>query len=187
MGEAVDVSVWDAYYAGGRWFRPVMDEEKEFLRRSAGLGTGRTALDVGCGTGGFAEFLHAEGCAVLGVDYSETAISLAQSKFAAISGLEFRHLDAASDTWENLPSYHLISTRLTYAFIDQKAEFLKKVRDHLIPGGVFHVMTPLAANLPESRSGIGITKDELEEMICGWSSVEEKELDAQHVAFTLTV
>ncbi|MEW1639340.1 class I SAM-dependent methyltransferase [Streptomyces sp. NPDC093801] len=187
MGDTIDVSVWNDFYDAGRWFRPVMDEEREALRRMVGHGPGRMALDVGCGTGGFAKFLAEEGYSVLGVDYSAKAVELAQSSNAETLGLQFMCLDAEGDDWEDLPAYDLISTRLTYAFIGQKSDFLKKVRGRLTPGGVFQVMTPLAEKLPESRRSIGITADELEEMCQGWSSVEETVLDAQHTIYTLTV
>ncbi|MGW2672513.1 class I SAM-dependent methyltransferase [Streptomyces sp. NPDC001272] len=187
MSEALDVSVWDAYYADGRHFRPVMDEEREALRRMAAPRPGLSALDVGCGTGEFAKCLTEEGYSVLGVDYSAKAIEIAQSSFTETGGLRFMCLNAEGDAWETVESYDLISTRLVYAFIEQKQEFLKRVRDHLSPGGSFHVMTPLAESLPEGRKSIGITANELEEMCQGWSSVQEYALDAQHTAYTLTV
>ncbi|MEU2395098.1 class I SAM-dependent methyltransferase [Streptomyces sp. NPDC007369] len=187
MREPVDVSAWDAYYAAGRWFRPVMEEERELFRRVVGHGSGRSALDVGCGTGGFAKFLTEVGYRVRGVDCSSEAIERARSNFSDIDGLHFACLNAEGDGWEGLSAYDVISARLTYAFIERKSEFLKDIRDHLNPGGVFHVMTPLSSRLPENRSGIGITAVEVEELCQGWNSVHEYALDAAHVAYTLTV
>ncbi|MGW2748066.1 class I SAM-dependent methyltransferase [Streptomyces sp. NPDC001450] len=187
MRTVVAVDEWDAHYAAGRRFRPVTSEEEAAFERNVGAGDGLTALDVGCGTGGFAKYLSEQGYTVLGVDYAETAISLANSKYRETPGLSFQHWNAEGRKWEKLPAYDLISSRLSYAFIQEKAEFLKNVRDHLSPGGVFHVMTPHADRLPPPRRGIGVTAEEVEELRHGWTVVKEYDLDSQHVCYTLTL
>lgn len=68
---------WEAHYAAGRDFRPVLSEEETTFDQHVGRGIGLTALDIGCGTGGFARFLREHGYSVLGVDYAEAAVSRA--------------------------------------------------------------------------------------------------------------
>lgn len=53
MSGFVAVSEWDAHYAAGRNFRPVMSEEQAVFERHVGSGDGLSALDVGCGSGCF--------------------------------------------------------------------------------------------------------------------------------------
>ncbi|MEW2709491.1 class I SAM-dependent methyltransferase [Streptomyces albidoflavus] len=187
MRTVVAVDEWNAHYAAGRDFRPVTNEEGTAFAANVGPGGGRSALDIGCGTGGFASFLHDQGYAVTGVDYAKEAISTAAVRYRSAPGLTFRHWNAESDSWEELPPHELISCRLSYAFIQRKAEFLENVKSRLSVGAVFYVMTPLADRLPPDRSGIGISAEEIEELRCGWNSVREWELDAQHVCYALTL
>ncbi|MFE4337375.1 class I SAM-dependent methyltransferase [Streptomyces sp. NPDC056831] len=132
MSGFVAVSEWDAHYAAGRNFRPVMSEEQTVFERHVGTGDGLSALDVGCGTGEFAAYLNERGYNVLGVDYAETAVSLARSRYQGTSGLSFQCWNAEGEEWATLPVYDVISSRLSYAFIQEKGEFLKMVRDHLM-------------------------------------------------------
>ena len=187
MRTVVAVDEWDAHYAAGRGFRPVTSEEEAVFGRNVGTGDGLTALDVGCGTGGFAKYLSEQGYTVLGADYAETAISLAISKYQQTPGLSFQKWNAEEQQWGKLPTYDLITSRLSYAFIQDKTELLKNVRDHLAPRGIFHVMTPLADKLPPSRRGIGVTAEEVEELCHGWTEIKECTLDSQHACYTLTL
>ncbi|MEU3330030.1 class I SAM-dependent methyltransferase [Streptomyces albus] len=179
-------ATWDARYAAGRRYRPVSPEEEELFRRTVGPGAGRHALDIGCGTGGFAGFLHALGYAVTGTDFASTAVSLARAEHRA-PNVNFACMDADGE-WQELKSqrFDVISCRLSYAFIRDKEKFLNRVRKHLRPEGVFHVMTPCADHVPEPRKGTGLTAAELEELRQGWSQSSEYDLDSEHkwLAFT---
>ncbi|MEU4755481.1 class I SAM-dependent methyltransferase [Micromonospora tulbaghiae] len=187
MRTVVAVDEWNAHYAAGRDFRPVTSEEAVAFDLNVGEGEGRSALDIGCGTGGFASFLRERGYSVTGVDCASEAISTATARHGSTSALSFRHWNAETDSWAEFPAHDFISCRLSYAFIQRKVEFLRNVKSSLSIGGVFYVMTPLADKLPPDRSGIGISAEEAEELRCGWNSVREWELDAQHVCYTLTL
>ncbi|MFD4224722.1 class I SAM-dependent methyltransferase [Streptomyces griseus] len=186
MRTLVAAGQWAAHYTAGRDFRPVLEEEMATFDRRMGVARGRSALDIGCGTGGFARFLHSRGYSVLGIDYAESAISLADSQSAKKAEIRFKCRDAEEDTWEDLPVFDLITCRLSYAFIQNKKELLHKVKNHLVQHGVFYVMTPIASSLPMGREETGITSEEIEELCTGWSTAENTEIDPQHVAYALT-
>ncbi|MFI9724551.1 class I SAM-dependent methyltransferase [Streptomyces sp. NPDC052396] len=187
MRTVVAVEEWNAHYAAGHDFRPVTSEEKTAFGLNVGSGEGRSALDIGCGTGGFASFLRDQGYSVTGVDYAREAISMATARHGSAACLSFRHWNAESGSWPELPSYDLISCRLSYAFIQKKAEFLERVKSRLSPRGIFYVMTPHTDKLPLSRSGIGVSLEEVEELCRGWSCVKDWVLDAQNVCYALTL
>ncbi|MFI5690071.1 class I SAM-dependent methyltransferase [Streptomyces sp. NPDC051636] len=187
MRTVVAVDEWNAHYAAGRDFRPVTREEGGAFDLNVGPGEGRSALDIGCGTGGFASFLRDQGYLVTGADYSEAAISTAVARYGSTASLSFRCWNAEADSWAAFPRHDLISCRLSYAFIQGKGKFLRSVKSHLSPGGVFYVMTPHSDKLPPARSDIGVSVEEVEELRFGWSSVKEWILDAQHVCYALTL
>ncbi|MGW0121764.1 class I SAM-dependent methyltransferase [Streptomyces sp. NPDC003327] len=186
MRTLVPVDRWDAHYAAGRDFRPVLDEEETVFDHRVGPGQNRCALDVGCGTGGFARFLHTRHYTVHAIDYAEAAIDLATARSADTPGITFEQRNAETDPWADLPPFDLITCRLSYAFIQNKQKFLHNVGNHLTSGGMLYVMTPLADTLPAQRRETGITPQEIEELHDGWTTVEQDALDAQHTAYTLT-
>ncbi|MFE1545779.1 class I SAM-dependent methyltransferase [Streptomyces microflavus] len=178
---------WDAHYAAGLDFRPVLEEETATFDERVGAGNDRSALDIGCGTGGFARFLHGRGYTVLGIDYADAAITRANSHSPQKAGISFACRDAEEDSWEDLPVFDLITCRLSYAFIDNKKEFLKKVKTHLAPCGIFYVMTPIVDALPVERKDTGITAEETQELCSGWSTVEKSAIDPQHAIYALSL
>ncbi|MFJ8856453.1 class I SAM-dependent methyltransferase [Streptomyces sp. NPDC102437] len=177
---------WEAHYAAGRDFRPVLCEEETTFDQNVGRGIGLTALDIGCGTGGFARFLRERGYSVLGVDYAEAAVSRATSRSQNTTDISFQCWNAEGGQWTGIPTYDLISCRLSYAFIQNKTQFLNNVKTHLPTGGVFYVMTPLSDNLPPERRRTGISAEEIEELCDGWTAVKETELDIHHACYALT-
>ncbi|MFC9654156.1 MULTISPECIES: class I SAM-dependent methyltransferase [unclassified Streptomyces] len=187
MRTVIPVHEWDAHFAAGRDFRPVTSDESRAFDLNIGPGAGRSALDIGCGTGGFASFLQERGYAVVGADYAGAAISAASARHHTTTGLSFRRWNAEVDSWVEFPARDLISCRLSYAFIQNKTGFLANVRAHLSPGGIFYVMTPLSAELPPNRKETGVTAEEIEELHRGWHSIKEWSLDAQHAVYVLTL
>lgn len=179
MAEYTSVTEWDAHYAGGRGFRRVIDAEVALLAEHLGPGDGRRALDVGCGTGGYAHTVHGLGYQVLGVDYAPSAISTSRDRYEPLDGLQFQQWDAEGDAPALLPwpRFALVTCRLSYAFIQDKPRFLQLVRSLLEPGGALHITTPLVERLPEERRGIGITSAEADQLREGWSSTLEYDLD----------
>ena len=77
--------------------------ELEMICRSLGLEKGRRLLDVACGAGGPARFVaRAKGCAVVGVDNSESAIATA-TRLAGEDGLQDRVTFQVADAATRLP------------------------------------------------------------------------------------
>ncbi|MFE7412711.1 class I SAM-dependent methyltransferase [Streptomyces laurentii] len=187
MPVSADVSLWESYYAGGRDFRPVLDEEKSAFDKTVPPRPGSTAIDIGCGTGGFARFLRERSYTVLGLDCSSHAAAKATAASAHDPGATFRPWNAETDSWNSVPAADLISCRLSYAFIRDKTSFLQRVRSRLLPGGVFYVMTPVAEDLPDQRKETGISAEEARKLCEGWASVDELRLDAHHVRYAMTV
>lgn len=179
MSAVVTVGAWEAHYAAGRGFRPVMSNEQHTFERHVGpaAAAGLTALDIGCGTGEFAHYLTTCGYDVLGVDCAATAISRATNRYSDTANLSFRCWDAENEQWDDLPQFSVITTRLSYAFIKDKTEYLKRVRTHLAPGGHFHVMTPRREKLPPERRNTGINETEVTDLCAGWAHVKRHELD----------
>ncbi|MFD4376843.1 class I SAM-dependent methyltransferase [Streptomyces sp. NPDC058486] len=186
MSIPVDVSKWETHYAAGRDFRPVLDEEMTAFDESVPESLGRRALDIGCGTGGFARFLRTRDFTVLGLDCSESAVSKATATSRNLQGISFSKWNAETDSWQNIPTVDLISCRLSYAFIQDKKKFLQNVWENLVPGGIFYVMTPMSQELPTERKATGISRAEGAELCEGWASVRELQLDAHHVRYALT-
>lgn len=96
--------------SGHHWFEPIADHlGSAYLRYSFTKGTeqevdalvewlslepGMRVLDVGCGPGRHAHALARRGCAVTGIDISDTFIELART--SAPPGAEFHRMDARS-------------------------------------------------------------------------------------------
>jgi 2-polyprenyl-3-methyl-5-hydroxy-6-metoxy-1,4-benzoquinol methylase len=174
---------WDPLWASGRRYRSIGTEEQQLTRHFLGAGRGRPALDIGCGDGALARYLHADlGYRTTAIDCSFAALEIAQAEKDGNDeneGPVFQQLDIETDESSVLPDagYALITCRLVFAFIKDKPAFLDRVRCLLPPGGTFWVVTPLAERLPEERKSIGITVQETELLTAPWSSVKSEDLD----------
>lgn len=103
--------------------------------------TGRTVLDVACGTGYGASLLKEAGAQmVYGVDISPEAIEFAAQAYGGES-VVFEIGDA-----ENLElpcPFDVITSFETIEHVDHPSDLLRGVTRHLAPGGVFCVSTPV--------------------------------------------
>ena len=64
---------------------PSIHKRIALLRKYAGSGAGRKALDLGCGSGGFSAVLRSMGFDTCGVDISSQAVRTASAKYPDIS------------------------------------------------------------------------------------------------------
>lgn len=177
-------SYWEPLWALGRRYRQLDDAERRLLDEHLGPGRARPALDIGSGDGTMTRHLHHElGYRTTGVDCSPSAIALATAQDPGpCPGPVWTCLDITTDDLTALPelAYAVITCRLVYRWMDDKAEFLNRVRQLLAPGGVFWVVTEITGRRTTTDPavlGLGITPAEAETLTAGWSAVRTTELD----------
>ena len=99
---------------------------------------GKTVLDVGCGTGNFAFKVAKKNAKyVLGIDYAEQAIVLAQKKHKH-PNLQFKKINA-KDVKEK---FDIIVSIGTLEHMDKPYEMLKNFKKHLKPNGKMIITSP---------------------------------------------
>lgn len=179
---ASPVSYWEPLWASGRRYRHITDTEAELLADHLGPGHGRPALDVGCGDGSLTRLLHNQlGYQAVGIDCAPSAISLATGAGPAAGRPHFQVMDFAADRLDELPdpAYAAITCRLVFRFIADKDTFLNRVRQLLVPGGTFWVVTELADRRADDDplKSLGITAPEVELLTSRWSTLAAVDLD----------
>ena len=97
----------------------------------------RKVIDVGCGTGLFAYKIAKKGAHVLGIDFSEEAISIAQKKFNH-PNLKYKKMD----TKKINEKYDVIVSIRTLEHMDNPFEILKLFKKHLNPKGKIIITSP---------------------------------------------
>ncbi|MFP1629859.1 class I SAM-dependent methyltransferase [Streptomyces sp. 5K101] len=173
---------WEPLWSQGRRYRQLDDTENRLLEDHLGPGRDRPALDIGCGDGSLARRLADLGYRTTGIDCSPSAIALAAAQDAG-PGHEpvWRCMDFTTDDLRALPesAYAVVTCRLVYRWIDDKAAFLDRVRHILAPGGTFWVVTEIAGRRPatDPLQGLGITPAQAEILTAGWSAVQTADLD----------
>lgn len=111
------------------------------LRHAGPLGPGRSVLDVGCGNGSTVAAFLGMGCKVVGIDLSETGVTLART---AYPNGRFEVLDASGNLLEKLqenPFDVIISTEVVEHLYDPRS-FAEACYSALKPGGKFICTTP---------------------------------------------
>ncbi|WP_406840864.1 methyltransferase domain-containing protein [Streptomyces sp. AHU1] len=112
-----------------------------------------------------------------GVGCSPSAIALAAAQDAG-AGHEpvWRCMDITTGDLRALPepTHAVVTCRLVYRWIDDKAAFLDRVRHLLAPGGTFWVVTEIAGRRPaiDPLQGLGITPAQAEILTAGWSGIQ---------------
>ncbi|MDG9720455.1 class I SAM-dependent methyltransferase [Streptomyces sp. DH24] len=180
---ASPVDYWEPLWASGRRYRQITDTETRLLAGHLGPGHGRPALDVGCGDGALARHLHHQlGYRTTGIDCAPSAVTVATDAGPNSSRQpRFQVMDFAADDLSELPdpAYAVITCRLVFRFITDKAVFLEKVRQLLVPGGTFWMVTELADRRADDDplKSLGITTPDVELLTARWSTVTAVDLD----------
>ncbi|POX52828.1 class I SAM-dependent methyltransferase [Streptomyces sp. Ru72] len=178
--ETSTAGYWESSWTDGRRYREVSSAEATLLTDRVGPGRGRPALDIGTGDGALARHLDRLGYRTTGVDFSPSAIAAAQSSRRG-DGPTWCLMNFTADDLGALPerAYAVVTCRLVYRWMDDKAAFLDRVRQVLAPGGTFWVVTELAGRREEGdpRKHLGITAAEAETLTAGWSVVRTADLD----------
>ncbi|MFD7853414.1 class I SAM-dependent methyltransferase [Streptomyces microflavus] len=173
---------WEPLWAQGRRYRQLDDAENRLLEDHLGPGRDRPALDIGCGDGSLTRRLAQLGYRTTGIDCSPSAIALAAPQGPGPRREPaWRCMDITTDDLGVLPepAYAVITCRLVYRWIDDKAAFLDRVRHLLAPGGAFWVVTEISGRraTTDPLQGLGITPAQAETLTTGWSSVHTADLD----------
>ncbi|MFH8520628.1 class I SAM-dependent methyltransferase [Streptomyces gelaticus] len=173
---------WEPLWSQGRRYRQLDDTENRLLKNRLGTGRDRPALDIGCGDGSLARRLAELGYRTTGIDCSPSAVALAAAQAPGPGRVPvWRCMDITTDDLGALPeaAYAVITCRLVYRWIDDKAAFLDRVRHLLAPGGTFWVVTEIAGRRPatDPLQNLGITPAETEILTAGWSAVHTADLD----------
>ncbi|MGW1893967.1 class I SAM-dependent methyltransferase [Streptomyces sp. NPDC002004] len=173
---------WERLWSQGRRYRQLDDTENRLLEDQLGPGRDRPALDIGCGDGSLTRRLAELGYLTTGIDCSPSAVALAAAQDPE-SGHEpvWRCMDITTDDLSALPepAYAVITCRLVYRWIGDKAAFLDRVRHLLAPGGTFWVVTEIAGRraATDPLQDLGITPAQAEILTAGWSALHTADLD----------
>lgn len=102
---------------------------------------GKRVLDIACGTGYGSQMLFKAGAkSVVGVDICSQTIDDAKQNYQA-PGVEFVCADA--EQFERLEMFDVIVSFETIEHLKHPDNFLKRIRQHLLPDGVFLLSAPL--------------------------------------------
>jgi|GEM_PF-630790 len=133
---------WDVCYEDGRNFA-VFSEI--LLERIVGVAQNNNVnlentLDIGCGTGDLVDSLSRciPGSFVEGIDFSHSAIKIAQERYSKLS---FSVMNIESDLLDK--KWGVITCSLVYAFMQDKKHFLEKVKTILHNDGIFILNSPV--------------------------------------------
>jgi ubiquinone/menaquinone biosynthesis C-methylase UbiE len=83
------------------------EEDAEWLEQLLGPGNGRPCLDVGCGTGRYAERLTGMGYHVYGIDLSADQLRIAKARARRIALGDARHLPIRAESVDTVVSLYL--------------------------------------------------------------------------------
>ncbi|MFE7028862.1 class I SAM-dependent methyltransferase [Streptomyces sp. NPDC057621] len=183
MTTTATAAYWEPLWAGGRRYRQLDGTENRLMDECLGPGHGRPALDIGCGDGTLARHLHHKlGYRTTGIDISPSAVALAAAHDEDPGpGPVWRCADITTSDLAGLPepAYAVITCRLVYRWMDDKAAFVDRVRHLLVPGGTFWVVTEIAGRRENTDPlhSLGISPAQTETLTCGWSTVRTADLD----------
>jgi len=108
---------------------------------------GDRVLDVGSAAGAVTHFLSTFGCAVVGVDLSETGVARARERFPS---LRFEVADAAALPFEDASFDKAVAADVTEHMDDEALRgMLAEARRVLVPGGTLSIHTPNPKHLIE--------------------------------------
>ena len=138
---------WNSTYTNGMKYRQFESVDVyNFIKNKFIYGD---VLDIGCGAGEFSIELAQQGLNVTGVDISDVAIEKAKAN-AMIANVKVEFIVGDINTVTNLNNnvtpkntFDTITCKLVYAFIENKEDFIHKVKDLLKDGGTFFISTPV--------------------------------------------
>lgn len=163
---------WDAIFDIGTKYKDLnevfISQLTEEFKSLTGIKLSHV-VDLGCGTGETLARFCKEGVGVTGVDFSTVAFK--KAKATLLSCISEAFLIEAD--LENLDKVRIETTvgilwlcKLVLAFIKDKTEFLKNVRDKMNKGDAFFLMTPVLHDgvvyQKEDKPGIAVRLEEVD-------------------------
>jgi 2-polyprenyl-3-methyl-5-hydroxy-6-metoxy-1,4-benzoquinol methylase len=173
---------WNEIYSSGADFRAISRRDIDSMLEYLPSPTHATSLDIGCGTGQLTRELWHRGFAPTGIDTSEAAIKLAKSYTVLDdSQIKYRIFDLETQDAADLGAtqFTLITCKLVYAFINDKAAFLRNVSRLLAKDGVFVILTPLKDQVPKEKAHIAVEYDQTLRQLEVLFAVETQRDDTQ--------
>ncbi|MFD9356424.1 class I SAM-dependent methyltransferase [Streptomyces sp. NPDC060031] len=169
---------WAPTHAGGWDERfiaqhgPITPAEQQFVNDHVLIRTaGRTAVEVGCGTGRFAHQLHhAHGYHVTGLDLAHANLQLARVRGEAPGLLYMRH-DVETGPPPHLPvdGIDLVVARQTTLYLRDPQRWIHQVRTRwLRPGGCLYLQV-LGDEFDDQRVG-RIGPENIASYTVGWAT-----------------
>jgi 2-polyprenyl-3-methyl-5-hydroxy-6-metoxy-1,4-benzoquinol methylase len=142
---AAPVAYWEDRYAGDG---PVWSgaPNATLVDVLGGLAPGR-ALDLGCGEGGDAVWLAAQGWTVTGIDIAPTAIARARAAAAAagLSGDRIRFLAADLAAVAHDEQFDLVTASFFHSTVElPRTDILRRAAERVAPGGHLFLLTHAA-------------------------------------------
>lgn len=136
---------WSSQYATGADFRSLHPAELLQVLTYVNGDLPQRCLDIGCGTGSLTRELYHHGYECTGVDISHQAVEIANKATMFNKKLRYVHANFESDTPVAIfdAPFSLITCKLVYAFISDKAAFLDKVYKIMSDDSVFVIITPI--------------------------------------------
>lgn len=108
---------------------------------------GKKVLDIGCGQGHFVDVAGRAGFEVLGIEVSESAVSVCQS-----FSLPVVRMDLFSPKLQ-IESYDICTMFEVLEHVPDPAKFLARAEELLRPGGILYLTTPNFASLDRRLLG----------------------------------
>jgi cyclopropane fatty-acyl-phospholipid synthase-like methyltransferase len=139
-----------------------------------------SVLDVGCGAGDLSISIAKRGCSVFGIDLSDKAIEICQSKISSLepsiqSNIEFRLGDALNPSQLGRQFNSIVDSGFYHLFDQiERDKFAAELSMSLIPGGQYFLLG-FAINSPLPNAPKQITKTEIEDRFSrskGWNILE---------------
>lgn len=112
-------------------YKDVLNTVYKIVREKLG-----TILDIGFGTGILTKKLYDDGYKIIGIDFSERMIEIAQGKMPKAKLIQYDFTEGLPRTLEGVKFDWIISTYSIHHLTDeQKKSFIYELMEHLNPGG----------------------------------------------------